>query len=199
MPTEFVSAVVLLLLVTDPWGNVPLVPALVAGCAPERRRRVILRECLIAFVILLAFMFGGHTFLQVMHLSEASLSIAGGVILFLISIRMVFGSPEGIWGDVAKGEPFIVPLAVPFIAGPSALATVMLMATRDPSRIGMWAAAITVTMAIVTVILVFAEKIRVVLGEKAVIAIERLAGLILTAIAVEMLLGGIRSFVSGLK
>ena len=134
-----------------------------------------------------------------MHLSEASLSIAGGVILFLISIRMVFGSPEGIWGDVAKGEPFIVPLAVPFIAGPSALATVMLMATRDPSRIGMWAAAITVTMAIVTVILVFAEKIRVVLGEKAVIAIERLAGLILTAIAVEMLLGGIRSFVSGLK
>jgi MarC family membrane protein len=199
MPTEFVSAVVLLLLVTDPWGNVPLVPSLVAGCAPERRRWVIVRECLIAFVILLAFMFGGHTFLQVMHLSEASLSIAGGVILFLISIRMVFGSPEGIWGDVAKGEPFIVPLAVPFIAGPSALATVMLMATRDPSRIGMWAAAITVTMAIVTVILVFAEKIRVVLGEKAVIAIERLAGLILTAIAVEMLLGGIRSFVTGLK
>lgn len=199
MPTEFVSAVVLLLLVTDPWGNVPLVPSLVAGCAPERRRWVIVRECLIAFVILLAFMFGGHTFLQVMHLSEASLSIAGGVILFLISIRMVFGSPEGIWGDVAQGEPFIVPLAVPFIAGPSALATVMLMATRDPSRIGMWAAAITVTMAIVTVILVFAERIRVVLGEKAVIAIERLAGLILTAIAVEMLLGGIRSFVSGLK
>src|SRR6185369_6639405 len=113
MPTEFVSAVVLLLLVTDPWGNVPLVPSLVAGCAPERRRWVIVRECLIAFVILLAFMFGGHTFLQVMHLSEASLSIAGGVILFLISIRMVFGSPEGIWGDVAKGEPFIVPLAVP--------------------------------------------------------------------------------------
>jgi len=199
MPTEFVSAVVLLLLVTDPWGNVPLVPSLVAGCAPERRRWVIVRECLIAFVILLAFMFGGHTFLQVMHLSEASLSIAGGVILFLISIRMVFGSPEGIWGDVAKGEPFIVPLAVPFIAGPSALATVMLMATRDPSRIGMWAAAITVTMGIVTVILVFAEKIRVVLGEKAVIAIQRLAGLILTAIAVEMLLGGIRSFVTSLK
>ena len=209
MPTEFVSAVVLLLLVTDPWGNVPLVPSLVAGCAPERRRWVIVRECLIAFVILrecaiafallMAFMVGGRKFLEVMHLSETSLSIAGGVILFLISIRMVFGSPEGIWGDVAKGEPFIVPLAVPFIAGPSALATVMLMATRDPSRIGMWAAAITVTMAIVTVILVFAEKIRVVLGEKAVIAIERLAGLILTAIAVEMLLGGIRSFVTGLK
>jgi MarC family membrane protein len=191
--------VVLLLLVTDPFGNVPLIPALVAGCDPARRRWVIVRECMIAYAILLAFMFGGHGFLQVMHLSEAALSIAGGVILFLISIRMVFGSPEGIWGDMAKGEPFIVPLAVPFIAGPSALATVMLMATRDPDKIGMWAAAITVVMAIVTVILVFADRIRVVLGEKAVIAIERLAGLILTAIAVEMLLGGIRSFVMGLK
>jgi small neutral amino acid transporter SnatA (MarC family) len=153
----------------------------------------------IAYGILLAFMFGGRTFLHVMHLSEASLSIAGGVILFLISIRMVFGNPESLWGDVAQGEPFIVPLAVPFIAGPSALATVMLMASREPGKIGMWAAAITVVMVIVTLILVSAERIRQVLGEKAVVAIERLAGLILTAIAVEMLLGGIRAFVVGLK
>jgi MarC family membrane protein len=199
MQTEFLSAVILLLLVTDPFGNVPLVPSLVAGCAPERRRWVIVRECIIAYGILLAFMFGGRTFLQVMHLSEASLSIAGGVILFLISIRMVFGNPESLWGDVSQGEPFIVPLAVPFIAGPSALATVMLMASREPGKIGMWAAAITVVMVIVTLILVSAEKIRQVLGEKAVVAVERLAGLILTAIAVEMLLGGIRAFVTGLK
>jgi MarC family membrane protein len=200
MNTEFLSAVVLLLLVTDPFGNVPLVPALVAGCDPKRRTWVIVRECMIAYAILLAFMFGGHGFLQVMHLSEAALSIAGGVILFLIAIRMVFGHPEGLFGgDAAQGEPFIVPLAVPFIAGPSALATVMLMATREPGKIGMWAAAITVVMAIVTAILVAAERIRAILGEKAVVAIERLMGLILTAIAVEMLLGGIRAFVSGLK
>ena len=200
MPSEFLSAVVLLLLVTDPFGNVPLVPSLVAGCEPARRRWVIIRECMIAYVILLAFMFGGQSFLQVMHLSEASLSIAGGVILFLIAIRMVFGGPEGIWGDaVMKGEPFIVPLAVPFIAGPSALATVMLMATREPTKIGMWAAAITVVMALVTLILAMADRIHRILGEKVVVAIERLAGLILTAIAVEMLLGGIRAFVGGLK
>jgi MarC family membrane protein len=199
MNTEFLSAVVLLLLVTDPFGNVPLVPALVAGCDPKRRTWVIVRECMIAYAILLAFMFGGHGFLQVMHLSEAALSIAGGVILFLIAIRMVFGHPEGLFGDAPQGEPFIVPLAVPFIAGPSALATVMLMATREPGKIGMWAAAITVVMAIVTAILVAADRIRAILGEKAVVAIERLMGLILTAIAVEMLLGGIRAFVSGLK
>lgn len=199
MATEFLSAIVLLLLVTDPFGNVPLVPSLVGGCKPERRKWVIVRECVIAYGILLAFMFGGRTFLQVMHLSEASLSIAGGVILFLIALRMVFGNPEGLWGDAAQGEPFIVPLAVPFIAGPSALATVMLMATREPERIGMWAAAITVVMIIVTLILVSAEWIRGVLGEKAVIAVERLMGLILTAIAIEMLLQGIRAFVTGLK
>jgi MarC family membrane protein len=200
MQNEFISAVILLLLVTDPFGNVPLVPGLVAGCEPKRRTWVIVRECMIAYVILLVFMFGGQGFLRVMHLSEASLSIAGGVILFLISIRMVFGHPEGLFGEPAhKGEPFIVPLAVPFIAGPSALATVMLMATREPDKIGMWAAAITVVMAIVTVILALANRIRAVLGENVVVAIERLAGLLLTAIAIEMLLGGIRAFVGGLK
>ena len=199
MDPEFISAVVLLVLVTDPFGNVPRVPALVAGCEPSRRRWVIVRECMIAYAILIAFMLGGRKFLEVMRLSEAALSIAGGVILFLIAIRMVFGNPEGLWGATPQGEPFIVPLAVPFIAGPSALATVMLMASREPDRIGMWAAAITVTMAAVTLILAFAERIRGVLGEKAVTAVERLFGLILTAIAVEMLLGGIRAFVTGLK
>ena len=196
--TEFLSAVVLLILVVDPFGNVPLIPALVSGCDPKRRTWVVVRECMIAYVILLAFMFGGQGFLHVMHLSEASLSIAGGVILFLIAIRMVFGNPQTIFGETVQGEPFIVPLAVPFIAGPSALATVMLMATREPAKVGMWAAAITVVMAITTLILASAERIRRLLGEKAVLAIERLMGLILTAIAIEMLLVGIKDFVKAL-
>jgi MarC family membrane protein len=196
--TEFLSAVVLLILVVDPFGNVPLIPALVSGCDPKRRTWVVVRECMIAYVILLAFMFGGQGFLHVMHLSEASLSIAGGVILFLIAIRMVFGNPQQIFGEQVQGEPFIVPLAVPFIAGPSALATVMLMATREPAKVGMWAAAITVVMALTTLILVSAEKIRKLMGERAVLAIERLMGLILTAIAIEMLLVGIKGFVKAL-
>jgi MarC family membrane protein len=196
--TEFLSAVVLLILVVDPFGNVPLIPALVSGCDPKRRTWVVVRECMIAYVILLAFMFGGQGFLHVMHLSEASLSIAGGVILFLIAIRMVFGNPQQIFGEQVQGEPFIVPLAVPFIAGPSALATVMLMATREPAKVGMWAAAITVVMALTTLILVSAEKIRKLMGERAVLAFERLMGLILTAIAIEMLLVGIKGFVKAL-
>ena len=200
MPGEFLSAVIVLALVTDPFGNVPLVNAMLAGLAPARRRFVILRECGIAFALLMAFMLGGHKFLEVMRLSETSLSIAGGVILFMIAIRMVFpGGNGGPLGEAPEGEPLIVPLAIPFIAGPSALATVMLLATRQPEKLDMWALAITVTMLFVTAVLVLGERLQRLLGDKVMQAIERLMGLILTAMAVEMLLGGIRAFVEGLK
>ena len=199
MPSEFLSAVILLTLVIDPFGNVPLVNAMLGGVAPARRRLVILRECAIAFVILMAFMVAGRKVLEVMHLSETALSIAGGVILFMIAIRMVFAHPEGAFGPQSVGEPLIVPLAVPLIAGPSALATVMLLATREPGKLGLWAVAITVTMALATVILLAGDKLQRWLGDRAMQALARLMGLVLTAIAVEMLLGGIRQFVEGLK
>jgi MarC family membrane protein len=199
MPAEFVSAVILLALVTDPFGNVPIVNAMLAGVPAQRRRLVILRECAIAFALLMGFMLGGHKFLEVMRLSETSLTIAGGVILFMIAIRMVFPGSGGALGGDTDGEPFIVPLAIPFIAGPSALATVMLMATREPAKLGMWALAIAATMAIVTVVLLAGEQLQRWMGNRVMHAIERLMGLILTAMAVEMLLGGIRAFVEGLK
>jgi MarC family membrane protein len=199
MTIEILSAIILLTLVTDPFGNVPLVNAMLAGVSPRRRRFVILRECAIAFVILMAFMVGGRKFLEVMHLSETSLSIAGGVILFMIAIRMVFAHPEGAFGPQAQGEPLIVPLAIPLIAGPSALATVMLMATREPAKLGMWAVAITATMLIAALVLVLGDRLQRWMGERAMQAIERLMGLILTAIAVEMLLNGIRAFAEGLR
>ncbi|MGZ5102373.1 MAG: MarC family protein, partial [Usitatibacter sp.] len=164
-----------------------------------RRRRVILRECVIAFAILALFMLFGRQLLLVMHLSETSLSIAGGVILFMIAIRMVFAHPEGAFGPQTQGEPFIVPLAIPLIAGPSALAAVMLMATREPAKMGMWALALTVVMALTALILATGDRLQRRMGERAMQAIERLMGLILTAIAVEMLLGGVREFVESVK
>ena len=199
MPAEFVSALILLTLVVDPFGNVPIVNAMLAGLPPARRRAVILRECAIAFAILLAFMLSGRAVLDVMHLSESSLSIAGGVILFMIAIRMVFAHAEGAFGAQPGGEPLIVPLAVPLIAGPSALATVMLMATRDPGKLGMWIAALTATMTLATLVLVAGDRLQRLLGERAMHAIERLMGLVLTAIAIEMLLDGIREFVDNLR
>lgn len=199
MPSEFLSAFVLLALVIDPFGNVPLVNAMLEKVPPERRRFVILREVLIAFAILAFFMFFGREVLRLMHLSESSLSIAGGVILFMIAIRMVFGDPEGAFGAHShRGEPFIVPLAVPLIAGPSALATVMLMATREPHAPGIWLGALTLAIAVGAAVLLAGERLQRWLGESAMQAIERLMGLVLTAIAVEMLLGGIRAFVKGL-
>jgi MarC family membrane protein len=198
MKTEFLSAVIVLLLVIDPFGNVPLVNAMLEGVGRARRRLVIVRECAIAAAILALFMMFGRAFLELMHLSETSLSIAGGVILFMIAIRMVFAHPEGAFGPHPRGEPLIVPLAIPLIAGPSALATVMLMATREPEKIGMLAAALTVTMLLTTLILVTGDRLQRWMGERVMQAIERLMGLILTAIAVEMLLGGIKAFVEGL-
>jgi len=198
--SDLVSAAILLLLVMDPFGNVPLVVSTMRPVPRERRLVVVLRECAIASVLLLAFLFGGHAFLTLMRLSETSLSIAGGVILFLIALRMVFSRPtEGVFGDASVGEPLIVPLAIPAIAGPSAMATVMLMASRDPARIATWVLALTAAMVVTTIVLAAADQLQRWLGERVVRAFERLMGLVLTAVAVEMLLGGIRAFVAGMR
>jgi MarC family membrane protein len=195
-PGEIFSAVVLLLLVIDPFGNVPVVMAAIGNAPAARRRRIVVRECLIAYAILAAFMVGGRTFLDWLQLSRESLAIAGGIILFLIALRMVFRHPEGLFGDVPGSEPFIVPLAVPAIAGPSALATVMLMASREPARLPEWMAALTVAMVVATLVLLAATRLTRLLGERGMVAIERLMGLVLTALAVQMLLDGIRAFVA---
>jgi MarC family membrane protein len=196
---EIFSAAVLLLLVIDPFGNVPIVVSALANVPASRRPRVVLRECLAAYVILVAFMFGGQAFLQWLQLSEVSLAIAGGIILFLIALRMVFRHPEGVFGDPPGAEPFLVPLAIPSIAGPSALATVMLMVTRDPRHRLAWLLALTAAMVVATVVLLGAYRLQRMLGERGMIAVERLMGLVLTALAVQMLLNGVRGFVATLS
>lgn len=194
MNDSFASATVLLLLITDPFGNIPIFANALRSVAPHRRARVILREVLIAFGLLLAFMFMGDAFLRLMNLSDLSLQIAGGVVLFLIALRMIF--PPPVPEQVAEvREPLIVPLAVPALAGPSALATVMLLVSQAPERRLEWVAALTVTMAVCAVVLVLAERIQRIVGERVVSAFERLMGLILVAISVEMLLRGLKAAV----
>ena len=195
MENSFVSATILLLLVTDPLGNVPIFVAALRAVPPNRKAFVILRECLIAFALLLLFMFFGRTFMDALGLSDVSLQIGGGVILFLIALRMVFPVPEGIFGVSPGGEPFIVPLAIPALAGPSALATVLLLVSREPDRLFEWIGALTIALAVSAVVLVFSERLQRRIGERGVIAFERLMGLVLIAIAVEMILKGVRAFV----
>jgi len=198
MEGTFISAVVLLLLVCDPFGNIPIFISALREVPRERRRLIILRECLIAFLVLTLFAFIGQPFLQLLGLSEISLQIGGGVVLMLVAIRMVFPSSEGVYGRSPGGEPFIVPLAVPALAGPSALATVLLLVSREPAHTVQWVVAIGVAMMVSALVLAFAEKLQQVLGERATAAFERLMGLILAAVAVELMLRGVRAFIVGL-
>jgi MarC family membrane protein len=195
MDISFTSALIILLLVLDPVGNIPLFVSLLSNVKPARRARVIVRECAIAFAVLLGFVFFGRVILELLGLSDPSLTIAGGVILFLIALRMIFRGAEGVFGDVPQGEPFIVPLAIPSIAGPAAIATVVLLVSRSPHRLPEWIAAVTIAMLVTLALLLFAERVSKWAGDRGLLAFERLMGLILTAIAVEMLLRGIEAFV----
>ena len=187
MTYTFLSATILLVLITDPIGNIPLFANALKNVAPHRRTRVILREIGIAYCVLLGFLFVGQAFLSVMGLSAVSLQVAGAVVLFLIAIRMVFPPPDTD-SDAPLEEPLIVPLAIPAVAGPSAMATVILLASNAPDRRLEWIGALTVTLAISAVVLVSAERIQRVIGNRVVLALERLMGLILVAVAVEMLI-----------
>lgn len=195
MEYNFLSATILLILITDPFGNIPLFISCLRGVAKRRRAIVVLREVAIAFVILLLFMIGGNGFLRTMGLTDTSLRIGGGIVLFLIALRMIFPQPGGPFGGDRHGEPMIVPLAIPALAGPSALATVMLLSSQAPGKDLEWIAALSVTMIVCAVVLVLAERIQALLGERVVSAFERLMGLVLVAISVEMILAGIRAFV----
>lgn len=198
MTADLFSTTILLLLVIDPFGNVPLVVGALRTVPPGRRLRVVLRECFFAYAILVVFMAGGKSFLTLLRLSETSLSIAGGIVLFMIALRMVFHSAEQVFGYTEGEEPFLVPLATPAIAGPSALATVMLLTSRDPQRMGWWLLALTLAMAFSTAVLAASGWLERVLGPRVITALQRLTGLVLTALAVEMLLSGVRTFVAEL-
>ena len=190
----WISAFITLLLVLDPIGNIPFLLAMMRHVEESRRRRVILRECAIALAVLFLFLGFGTRLLEVLGLSQSSLGVAGGIILFLIALRMVFESSDRVFGGMPQGEPFIVPLAVPFLAGPSALASVILLGTR--AQLNVWEAmlALVLAMAVTASVLLAGQRIVKLVGERGVEALQRLMGLLLTAIAVEMFLRGVREF-----
>ncbi|MBI3230225.1 MAG: MarC family protein [Burkholderiales bacterium] len=199
MTKNFFQTFILLLLVTDPFGNVPLFVSSLAPLEPSRRWRVVVRECAIAYGLLLVFMFFGQHFLSALQLSEVSLRIGGAVILFLIAMRMVFPQHGGNSADAEPAsEPFIVPLAIPALAGPSALATVLLFSSTQFSVALLHIAALTAVALVWLAVFLSADRLQRALGPKVMTAFERLMGLILTAISVEMLLAGLRAFIKSL-
>ena len=193
MDGTFFSSVFLLLLVLDPLGNMPFVLSLLRRVPDARRPRIILRECAIATVVLVGFLFVGDWLLAAMQLSDPALEIAGGVILFLIALRMTFPpASQDSLEHAAPDEPLIVPLAIPMIAGPSALATVLLASRHAEDHAGLWVAAVILACAVNACLLLASGWFARLFGKAGMEALERLMGLILTAIAVQMLIKGIR-------
>jgi small neutral amino acid transporter SnatA (MarC family) len=188
------SAALLLFLILDPLGNIPVFLSLLRGMPAHRQRVVLVREMLIALGVLMAFLWGGRYALELMHLRQESVSIAGGIVLFLIGIRMIFPPPEGLMGELPGGEPFIVPMAIPLVAGPSGMAAVMLMGSQEPDRMGAWSLALFIAWAATAAILLSATYLYKILGGRALTAIERLMGMVIVAISVQMFLDGLAAY-----
>ena len=189
---SFVSAVLLLFLVMDPLGNILLFVGALQNVPPQRRARVVARELLIAYAVLVLFLFTGEHLLRWLGISGQALSISGGIVLFLIALRMVFPSPDHSLAEHVSGEPLVVPLAIPYVAGPSTLATLMLLMSREPQRWPEWLLALTCAWLVSAAILVLGGRIGEFLGKRGLMALERLMGLLLVALAVQMSIEGLR-------
>ncbi|MGH8052803.1 MAG: YhgN family NAAT transporter [Stenotrophomonas sp.] len=192
------SAALMLFLILDPLGNIPVFLSLLKPLTPKRQRVVLIRELLIALGVLMAFLWAGRYALELMHLRQESVAIAGGIVLFLIGIRMIFPRPEGLMGAVPDGEPFIVPMAIPLVAGPSGMAAVMLMGSNEPHRLGDWSLALLLAWGATAAILMSATLLYKLLGSRALIALERLMGMLLVAISVQMLLDGVAAYLESI-
>lgn len=197
MEMTVASAALVLFLILDPLGNIPVFLSLLRPLPPRRQRIVLARELLIALAVLMLFLWGGKYALELMHLRQESVSIAGGIVLFLIGIRMIFPPPEGLMGEIPGGEPFIVPMAIPLVAGPSGMAAVILMGSNEPGRLDEWSYALLLAWAATAAILFSATVLYRFLGQRVLTAIERLMGMLLVAISVQMFMDGIHAYLRG--
>ena len=190
---DLFSVVVTLFLIMDPIGNIPLFLSVLKTVPPARRRLVLLREILFAYLVLLVFLFLGRYLLRFLGLEQESLSIGGGIVLFLIALRMIFPA-ETSTADTLEGEPFLVPLAIPLIAGPSTLAALLLFQRTAPTQTVSLFVAVTTAWALSGIILLSSTFFYRVLGQRGLIALERLMGMLLVMVAVQMLLNGLKAF-----
>lgn len=185
-----------LFLLMDPIGNIPLFISALKEVPSKRQFQIILRELLIALCIMVGFHFVGDILLTALHVTQYAVLISGGIVLFLIALKMIFPSKTDVEVPVAK-EPFIVPLAIPLVAGPAVLAAIMLYARQEPQTF-LTLAAIVIAWAISTVILLTSALLNKILGKRGILACEKLMGLILTMISIQMFLEGIAQYIQAL-
>jgi multiple antibiotic resistance protein len=189
--TEIISTTTIFFLIMDPLGNIPIFMSVMKKVAPSRRLQLTFRELIIAYFVLLIYLFFGRYLLDILNLSNEAISISGGIILFLIAIRMIFPRPEGMFGEGIEGEPLIVPLAIPAVAGPSIMAVLMLMSTTTPILTLFFC--VSLAWLLSSVILLAATPLDRILGERGLTAVERLMGMLLVMMAVQMMLNAYQS------
>jgi MarC family membrane protein len=193
--TEIISATILLILIMDPLGNLPIFMSVLKNIESNRRRIVLIREMIISLIIMFLFLFAGEKILTTLNLRTETVSISGGVILFLIAIKMIFPSEEDTNNTISYDEePFLVPLAIPLIAGPSLLATLMLLSHQYPNKILYLSGALVIAWSVTVVILLSSELFLRIFSKKGVNALERLMGLVLIMLSTQMFLDGIQSW-----
>lgn len=193
---DILAAATMLFLIMDPLGNLPIYMSVLKTIDPKRRQIIIFRELIIALIILLLFLHSGQALLDFLQIDQETVSIAGGIILFLIALRMIFPQPGGVMSLPTGEEPFIVPLAVPMIAGPSTMAALILLANQEPNKMMHWSIALFAAWAASALILSFSGTFHRILGDKGLNAVERLMGMILVMIAIQMFLNGISAYIT---
>ena len=197
---DILSAGLTLLLIMDPLGNIPVFLSVLKKVENEsRKRKILIRELAIALIVMLVFLFVGQYFLKWLNLRQEAVQIAGGIVLFLIALRMIFPTEKGVMGDLPEGEPFIVPLAVPLLAGPSTLAMLILLARSQPDRIFDWLIAVLGAWGVTSLIILSSTSFHKILGNRGLMAVEKLMGMVLVAISVQMLLDGITTYQKALS
>ncbi|CAH0527357.1 YhgN family NAAT transporter [Vibrio hippocampi] len=194
---DILSAATMLFLIMDPLGNLPIVLSILKHLDPKRRRKVLIRELCFALVILMLFLFAGKSILSFLHVEPETLSISGGIILFIIAIRMIFPQAGSVTGLAAGEEPFIVPMAIPMLAGPSVIASLLLLSSQNPDALQEMSLAVLLAWGATFLILMFYDFFNKLLGERGLKAVERLMGLLLVMISTQMFLNGVRSYIGG--
>ena len=192
---DILSTTILLFLILDPLGNIPIFLSYLEKS--KKRYKVLARELILALIILYAFLFFGRQFLEALHLKQEAVAISGAIILFIIAIRMIFPSSKQYGDEEIEGDPLLVPLAIPLVAGPSILATLILLVSQHPEKLYDFSIALFIAWVLSAVILFSATAMQKYLGKRGMIAIERLMGMVLIAVAVQMFLDGIKSFLTG--
>ena len=190
---DVLAVAVTLFFVMDPLGNIPIFNAVLSRFDPRTRSRIVARELAIALVILLVFLFAGNPVMKFLGLTQPTLSLSGGILLFIIALRMIFPRPGGD-DEEEIVDPFIVPLAMPLVAGPSTIAILLLQSSQHPERVWEWCLALVLAWIAATAILACSPWLMKALGDRGVRALERLMGMLLVLLAVQMFLDGVTQF-----